>query len=260
MEPTRENKRNTLPADAELAEMPLHDITLGYGYDGLARRFELEEDKLSEEERVLVNKAFELAMRVHAADVRKSNEPTNNHLLRVAIRIIHHYGITDPAIIAAALLHDSVEDHPDLVTGRDGATKDEALAYLSSYMGGEVADLVGAVTNPEWDPDRDKLEQYHEHVRELLSGDNHKAKIIKVSDFTDNSLGLKYLITDDMDLPETVTYRANRYLPIVDDFDAAFNDDRVPISEDVREHILKQIESTRELLTELSARADREQN
>jgi (p)ppGpp synthase/HD superfamily hydrolase len=251
-EETNSERRDALPPDEELAELPLHTITLEFGQEGLARRFELEKAKLSEEAQVLVGKAYELAMRIHANDVRKSDEPTINHLLRVAVRIMHHYGVDDPIIIAAALLHDSVEDHPDLVVGANDATQDQALESMAGQMNPEVAELIGAVTNPPYDPSRDKLEQYHEHVRELLSNGNPKAKIIKASDFTDNALGLKYLIKDTHNLPESVTYRAQRYLPIVGDFEEAFKTEGLPISETVRQHILEQLNKTKELLTELS--------
>ncbi len=34
----------------------------------------------------------------------------NNHLLRVAVRIMYHYEVGNPEVICAALLHDAVED------------------------------------------------------------------------------------------------------------------------------------------------------
>lgn len=247
-----ENNHILLPPDELLAEMPLHSLTLEFGFDGLARRFEIEKAKLPEEGQALVSQAYEMAMRVHAADVRKSGEPTHNHLLRVAIRLMHHYGVSDPTVVAAALLHDSVEDHSDLVVGRENATQVESLDFLAANLDAEVADLVQAVTNPEYDPSRDKLEQYQEHVAELLKSGDTRAKIIKVSDFTDNALGLKYLIKDDHNLPETVTYRARRYLPLIDEFEKAFSADDTGLSNAVREHILRQLSDTRALLNSLS--------
>ena len=52
-----------------------------------------------------------------------------------------------------------------------------------------MADLVAAVTNPEYAPDRDTDEQYREHVADSLRR-NPWARIIKASDFTDNGVGL----------------------------------------------------------------------
>ena len=52
------------------------------------------------------------ATRLHA-DARRVREPYLNHLLRVAIRIIRYYGITDVDVLTAALLHDAVEDQPE---------------------------------------------------------------------------------------------------------------------------------------------------
>lgn len=42
---------------------------------------------------------------------RRQREPYLNHLLRVAIRVISHYGVRDAEVVCAALLHDAVEDH-----------------------------------------------------------------------------------------------------------------------------------------------------
>jgi hypothetical protein len=60
---------------------------------------------------------------------------------------------------------------------------------LAGEFGERTAKLVGAVTNPAWDPGRDKYEQYREHVAESLDG-SRWARVIKVSDITDNPVGL----------------------------------------------------------------------
>ena len=105
----------------------------------------------------------------------------NNHLLRVALRIVCHYGVRDPDAICAALLH-AVEDHASDLT----ATGDRpgALAVLAARFGPQVAGLVEAVTNPVYLPGQDKDEQYREHVAASLAA-NPSARVLKVSDFTD---------------------------------------------------------------------------
>ena len=76
----------------------------------------------------------------------------------MTIRILSHYRVTDPDVACAALLHDAVEDHADGLA--PGGTGQAALAVLADRFGGRTAALVGAVTNPAWEPGRDKHEQY----------------------------------------------------------------------------------------------------
>ena len=73
-------------------------------------------------------------------------EPYANHLLRVTIRILSHYRVSDPDVACAALLHDAVEDHAaDLAPG---GGRQGALAVLAGRFGGRTAALVAAVTKP----------------------------------------------------------------------------------------------------------------
>jgi (p)ppGpp synthase/HD superfamily hydrolase len=110
-----------------------------------------------------------------------------NHLLRGTVRIVSRYLVTDPDVACAALLHDAVEDHAEDIT--DGGTRQAALAALAGQFGHRIADLVAAVTNPVYAPDRDEHEQYREHVAASLMA-SPWARVIKVSDFTDNAVGL----------------------------------------------------------------------
>src|SRR5581483_3911397 len=168
-----------------VATMPLHAITATYGEEGLRARFAAETGTWPEPDQERLNRALDLAARLHAAD-RREREPYVNHLLRVAIRVMSHYGVRDADVACAALLHDAVEDHAgDLAAGG----REAALAALAAGFGPRVAGLVGAVTNPEYAPGRDPHEQYREHVAESLRG-NPWARVIKASDFTDNGVGL----------------------------------------------------------------------
>jgi (p)ppGpp synthase/HD superfamily hydrolase len=169
-----------------VATMPLHAITSTYGEEGLRARFTAELEVWPEADQLRLNRALSLAAQLHAAD-RRAREPYVNHLLRVAIRIMSHYGVRDGDVVCAALLHDAVEDHASDLTP-DG-TRAAALAALAEEFGPRVARLVAAVTNPEYTPDREAHEQYREHVAESLRRDPW-ARVIKVSDFTDNGVGL----------------------------------------------------------------------
>jgi (p)ppGpp synthase/HD superfamily hydrolase len=176
-----------------LLSLPLHVVTEVYGEQGLRRRFHLEIASFTETERAVLERAFRLAERLHRED-RRSREPVLNHLLRVTIRIMSHYRVRDVDVLTAALLHDAVEDHPDELAG--GAPEDPttaALGVLARDFGPRVAELVAAVTNPAYDPARDKDEQYREHVAASLA-EAPWARLIKVSDFTDNGVGILYTI------------------------------------------------------------------
>jgi len=169
-----------------VATMPLHAITSTYGEEGLRARFAAEIQRWPEAVRHRLNQALDLAGRLHAGDLRET-EPYVNHLLRVAIRIMSHYGVRDADVACAALLHDAVEDHAAELAG--GGGQPAALAALAAEFGPRVAGLVAAVTNPEYAPDRNAHEQYREHVADSLRREPW-ARVIKASDFTDNGVGL----------------------------------------------------------------------
>ena len=132
-----------------VATMPLHAITSAYGEEGLRARFAVEIEAWPQADQRRLNQALALAGRLHAAD-RREREPYVNHLLRVAIRIMSHYGVRDGDVVCAALLHDAVEDHAAELAP-DG-TRAAALAALAEEFGPRVAALVAAVTNPEYAP------------------------------------------------------------------------------------------------------------
>ena len=169
-----------------LARMPLHAITSVHGEAGLRERLLVESALLPAADRVRVGDALALASRLHGRD-RRQREPYANHLLRVTIRILSHYRVADPDVACAALLHDAVEDHAEDIA--PSGTRQSAFAQLASQFGRRTAELVAAVTNPVYEPGRDEHEQYREHVIGSLHA-SPWARIIKVSDFTDNAVGL----------------------------------------------------------------------
>ncbi len=214
--------------------MPLHDITERMGTDGLRARLSIEVDRLPAADRPPIYRAAALAAELHRDD-RRVREPYINHLLRVAIRVLHYYRVTDPDVICAALLHDAVEDHPDDLAGTPGGdTTAAALAVVAERFGERVADLVGAVTNPVYDPDRDPGEQYREHVVTSLTA-NPWARVIKLSDFTDNAVGILWT-------PAAKARRvAPKYFPLVDDLRELAARPDTPLPDDVKQHIDDQL-------------------
>jgi hypothetical protein len=218
-----------------LLSLPLHVVTEVYGEQGLLRRFQLEVASFTEAEQAVLDRAFRLAERLHRDD-RRAREPVLNHLLRVTIRIMCHYRVRDVEVLAAALLHDAVEDHPEELAG--GTPEDPtaaALAVLSRDFGPRVAVLVDAVTNPEYDPARDKDEQYREHVAASLAA-TPWARPIKVSDFTDNGVGILYTIGP------KVRRAAVKYTPLVPVLRELVARPDTPLSDDVKAKIAGQFD------------------
>jgi hypothetical protein len=227
-----------------LETMPLHAITATYGEDGLRERFAAEIAGFPEAERGRLEDALVLASRLHAGD-RRQSEPYINHPLRVAIRIMSHYGIRDPDVIVAALLHDAVEDHAaELAPSAPGGTTEAAqtkaaLAALAERFGPRVAELVGAVTNPEYEPGRDRHVQYREHVAASLDR-SPWARVIKASDFTDNGAGLLY--TTGPRVPEL----ADKYAGLVPVLRELISRPDTPLDERARRRVLEQLDRAEE--------------
>jgi hypothetical protein len=170
------------PAERQLlAGMPPHAITSVHGEAGLRERLAMEIAQYPAADRGRAADTLALASRLHAAD-RRPREPYANHLLRVTIRILSHYRVTDPDVACAALLHDAVEDHATSIA--PGGDRQAALAVLAGRFGGRIAALVAAVTNPVWELGRDRHEQYREHVLASLAA-SPWARVIKASDFTE---------------------------------------------------------------------------
>ena len=222
--------------------MPLHAITEVYGESGLRERFVLELESFPPGDRAQLAAALELAAQLHADD-RRVREPYLNHLLRVAIRIIHYYRVRDVDVLVAALLHDAVEDHPDELSGlAEGSyteLTDAAIARLARRFNPRVAELVRSVTNPEYDPDRDRHEQYREHVTASLERDPW-ARVIKVSDFTDNGVGVVHTT------PAKAYSSATKYRPLVPALRELVARPDTPLSTQAKDHILDQLDLAEE--------------
>src|SRR5262249_19160038 len=109
-----------------------------------------------------------------------------------------------------------------------------ALAVLAGQFGERAAELVAAVTNPVYEPGRDEHEQYREHVIARLQACPW-ARVIKVSDFTDNAVGLFY--TTGPKLPKL----ARKYRPLVSPLREFVLHPDTPLDSDVKDMIAKQL-------------------
>ena len=173
--------------------MPLHAITEVYGEAGLRDRFALELETFPPAEREQLRGgagAGLQAARRRPPGPRAVPEPPaaggdpDHAVLRHPGRGRDHRGAAarrgrGPSGGAGRTRQRHVT--PELT--------DAAVAELARRFNPRVAELVRSVTNPEYDPDRDRNEQYRMHVAESLDRDPW-ARVIKVSDFTDNGVGV----------------------------------------------------------------------
>lgn len=111
----------------------IHEEMISRTYDELRQDLPA---TVTEEGRTLIHEAFEYAKNAHASQYRSSGEPYIRHPLAVAIIMVKEMRQEDPAVIAAALLHNVVEDTPC------------TMADIRNRFGEDVAFLVGAVTKP----------------------------------------------------------------------------------------------------------------
>ncbi|HSB91355.1 MAG TPA: bifunctional (p)ppGpp synthetase/guanosine-3',5'-bis(diphosphate) 3'-pyrophosphohydrolase [Anaerolineales bacterium] len=147
-------------------------------------------------DRDLVSRAFRTAEKAHEGQKRHSGEPYIQHCLAVA-RILAELG-APPPVLAAALLHDTVEDTP--VTLED----------LRRDFGQEVANLVDGVTKLTELPrvsrgdgrGRDERSARTELAKETLRktflamGDDVRVVLIKLADRLHNMRTLSHLAAE----------------------------------------------------------------
>jgi (p)ppGpp synthase/HD superfamily hydrolase len=127
---------------------------------------------VAEPDPLLLARAFDFACRSHAGQRRKGSEtePYVNHVADVARRVAEATGGRDAALIAAALLHDTIEDC--------GATESE----LAATFGPDVAALVAEVTD---DPSLSDDARRERQVEDAPSK-SPRAKMLKLADKASN--------------------------------------------------------------------------
>ncbi len=143
----------------------------------------------SEPEQQVIHAALDMAQKAHREQRRASGEPYLVHCLAVA-EIVHHLNL-DHEAVAAAILHDVVED------------TDVSLETIASAFGNDVAALVDGVTKMGHideirgvAPDRSSAEISHsESVRKLLlaMAEDVRVVLIKLADRLHNMRTLRYL-------------------------------------------------------------------
>lgn len=112
--------------------------------------------------------AAAFAARKHSTQRRKDRaaSPYINHPLALAATLANEGGVTDPDVIAAALLHDTVED------------TDTTPAEIEAAFGARVAAIVAEVTDDKALP---KAERKRLQVVKA-PGKSTEAKLVKLAD------------------------------------------------------------------------------
>lgn len=132
--------------------------------------------------------------------------PYIEHPLRVALRLIR-WGVTDPELIAAALLHDVVEDCADELLQIFGEAEDQndPVRCLQRLYRSQIARYVETVTNP-------KQGTYEEHI-DTIAWLASPALLIKASDLKDNAGSIKHQLGHGKD--EKMLRLLRKYLPVI---------------------------------------------
>jgi (p)ppGpp synthase/HD superfamily hydrolase len=155
--------------------------------------------------------------------------PYIEHPLRGTMRLIR-WGVTDPEILIASLLHDTIEDCSEDIVRHFlridpmDVTDIEMRRYVTEWMtdtfGARATRIVLSVTNPAFTPGatrQQKNAQYVAHVREAIT-DRAEVFLVKFSDFVDNACGLPH--NNVAGNEGMVSRLASKYLPLVAIFQA----------------------------------------
>lgn len=121
----------------------------------------------------LVQRAYALARRVHADHTRDEGTPYILHPLRVALILAEECHISDPEVIAAALLHDVIEDSASLTA-----------AELEREFGARVARMVALLTR-ETVPPEHKAQRDEAYYARIAAADADTRRL-KCADRLDN--------------------------------------------------------------------------
>lgn len=218
-----------------------------------------------------ISEAIALASDLHGKQYRKGNRgdvstpPYIEHPLRNSLRLVR-LGTIKQEIIAASILHDTVEDGSFVFAKRQGLSnriaadehqsREMLTAHIEERFNGETRRIVIGVTNeiPPADHKNFTTEQkhqiYYNHCKNEVVNDP-AIFLVKLSDFIDNATGLYHNVAT-MD-PEKVRSQARKYRMVTDMFEHAARTLDLPIPQHSRELIIISIVETRRRLDRIIA-------
>ncbi|OYO13114.1 hypothetical protein CGZ98_06100 [Enemella evansiae] len=191
--------------------------------------------RTSPDARPRVEAALGAAAMLHRTQTRANRgdlprTPYIEHPLRNAARI-QRWGVDDPSILTAALLHDVVEDgaaeaaHTVAAAYPGHTDQEKTLAWITDAFGPETSRIVRAVTNPPKTPSEPAAERarsYQQHVAASIAGDP-AVLLVKAADFADNAGSLHHNLSSVED-PSFFAKRVAKYQPLTPVFQAAVDD------------------------------------
>jgi guanosine-3',5'-bis(diphosphate) 3'-pyrophosphohydrolase len=127
-----------------------------------------------------IDAAVRFATQHHGAQLRPTGVPYLEHLLEALEVLVLGARVVDPDILAAAVLHDVVEDTPC------------TLGEIADVFGEKVAGIVGWVTIPEPAPGEDRRAVKEAYLRRLRDAPRD-AILVKLADRASNVQTLRNL-------------------------------------------------------------------
>jgi guanosine-3',5'-bis(diphosphate) 3'-pyrophosphohydrolase len=177
-----QGKSGSAASDADqAASKRANGLTVDERFEALLRHVQANRPS---EDLSLIRKAWEFCVKHHEGQMRASGEPYIIHPLEVA-EVLAEMKL-DATAIAAALLHDSVEDTP--------ATNEE----IQSDFGDQVAHIVEGVTKIDKIQFANREDRQAENVRKMLLAmvSDVRVVLIKLADRLHNMRTLQHLKPD----------------------------------------------------------------
>ncbi len=158
------------------------------GAQGVEKIIKEVRDRRPKADLKVIDKAYEIADSWHSGQVRKSGDPFISHPLAVGL-ILAQFGM-DETTVAAALLHDAVED------------TELTLAEVETAMGYEIASLIDGVTKLDKIRFRSAEQGRAENLRKMIvaTAKDVRVLLIKIADRLHNMRTIAPLSSDKRDL------------------------------------------------------------
>jgi len=138
--------------------------------------------------------AIAFSARAHRAQLRKDGQtPYASHVFRVCLVVRQVFGVSDPRVLTAAVLHDTIED---TTTDYDD---------LREEFGDEVASWVAALSKDMRLPEEEREKDY----MASLARSPWQVQVCKLADIFDNLVDCRHLPPERQ---TTVRARAHSYL------------------------------------------------
>jgi hypothetical protein len=158
-----------------------------------------------------IEPAYRFAQEAHKTQKRDDGTPYYHHCARTARNLMDNFGVKDPDVIKAALLHDTLEDckiKPEEIKAR---------------FGPKVAALVQAMTKPECQPGESYDHRNERYLRDQILNGPPGAVEIKLSDRMDNIDDL-HLVPDRQMVARYIEDTQHHYIPLAFSRDPAIGE------------------------------------